>query len=74
MSSRRVRLSATFRWIGAQVDSGHVVSRGGGSVVVGTLRVGRVDGLRLVANGAAREGIDPVLARALTDAGYGERL
>jgi hypothetical protein len=36
--------------------------------VVARVRVGPADGLRLLANVATREGVDPALARSLTDA------
>lgn len=67
----RGRLAATLAWLGAQVDSGHVVGKvgaPGGAAVVARVRVGPREGPRLLANVAAREGIDPILARALTDA------
>jgi hypothetical protein len=73
----RARVAATLPWLGAQVESGLVVGEGGetgrtsapsGSAVVARLRVGRNDGPRVLANVATREGLDPILARALTDA------
>jgi hypothetical protein len=67
----RGRLVASFVWVGAQADAGTVVptaSDPGGVAALGRLRLGREDGVRLVGNVATREGLDPVLARALTDA------
>lgn len=67
----RARLSATFVPIGAQLETGHVMSSRKtetGSAVVARLRLGRVDGPRVLANIATREGIDPILARAITEA------
>jgi hypothetical protein len=65
----RARLSATLSVFGAQVDTAHVMgtSRNAGSAVVARMRVGRTDGARVVANVATREGIDPILARVLTE-------
>lgn len=66
----RGRASATLSWLGAQVDTGHVVggegSRGGAAVA--RLRLGRNDGPRVLVNVATRDGLDPILARALTEA------
>jgi hypothetical protein len=67
----RGRLAATTTWFGAQVESGHVLGdegTRGGSAVVGRMRVGRDDRVRVLGNVAAREGLDPILSRALTDA------
>jgi hypothetical protein len=68
----RGQLSATLAPIGAQVETAHVVggnaSSTDGSVVVARLRIGPSDGARVLANVATREGIDPILARALTEA------
>jgi hypothetical protein len=68
----RGRLAATLGFLGADVETGHVIAvdSGGpsGSAVVAHLRVGRLTGARVVANMATRDGIDPLLARALTDA------
>jgi hypothetical protein len=74
----RGRAAATLVWFGASADvatvlggeSDAAVARGtsNGFAAVGRARVGRADGLRLLANVASRAGIDPVLARALVDA------
>ncbi len=67
----RGRLSATFSAIGGEVDTAHVLGDAAstsGSVVVARVRIGPADGARVLANVATREGLDPVLARALSDA------
>jgi hypothetical protein len=67
----RSRLSARLAWLGAQVETGHVVKTGagrGGSAVLARVRVGRADGPRVYGNVATLYGLDPVLARALTEA------
>jgi hypothetical protein len=66
----RARISGSITWLGAQVETGHVVPVGGapgGDAVVARLRFGRSDGPRVLSNIATRGGIDPVLARALTE-------
>lgn len=70
-SLARGRLSATLSWLGAALDAAHVGRQAAvtsGSVIVAHVRVGKSDGPRVLANIAAREGVDPVLARALSDA------
>jgi hypothetical protein len=68
----RGRAAATLSWLGMSGDVATV--RGGddptedGVAAVGRMRLGRGDGLRLLANVATRDGLDPVLARALVDA------
>jgi hypothetical protein len=66
----RGRVSATLAPLGAQVETAHVIGGASatGSAVVARIRIGPTDGARLLANVATREGIDPVLARALTEA------
>jgi len=67
----RARLAATLAALGAQLETAHVAAGGGmtgGGVVVARMRIGRIDGPRVLANIATREGIDPILARALSDA------
>jgi len=74
----RARLSATLGWLGMSGDLARVFGEAGASTrspgrasgfaVVSRLRLGRNDGVRLLANIATRDGIDPVLARALVDA------
>jgi hypothetical protein len=68
----RGRVSATIAWLGASADLAAVLGgetrSADGMAAVGRARLGRVDGVRLLANVAARDGIDPVLARALVDA------
>lgn len=73
----RGRASASLAWVGlatdvarvfGEADSARGAGRASGTAVVARLRLGAREGLRLLANVAAREGIDPVLARALVDA------
>lgn len=74
----RARASASLPWLGASADLAHVfgergagdaeVGRASGFAAVGRLRLGPRDGVRVLTNVAARDGIDPVLARALVDA------
>jgi hypothetical protein len=74
----RGRAAATLVWLGASADvatvlggeSDAALSSGtsNGFAAVGRARLGTADGLRLLANVAARAGIDPVLARAVVDA------
>jgi len=68
----RGRVAATLSWVGLSGDVATV--QGGdddtenGFAAVGRMRLGRADGVRILTNVAAREGLDPVLARALVDA------
>jgi hypothetical protein len=63
----RGRFAGTLSWLGTQIDSAHVFGDAGvGSALLGRVRVGPLDGPRAYANAAIRDGIDPVLARALT--------
>ncbi len=74
----RGRAAATLVWLGASADVASVLGgesdaalssgTSNGFAAVGRARLGRADGLRLLANVAARAGIDPVLARAVVDA------
>lgn len=67
----RGRISATLAPLGAQLETAHVIGMDGattGSAVVARVRIGPSDGARVLANVATRAGLDPVLARALTDA------
>lgn len=61
----RTRAAASMPLVGFDVESGHTKR---GHAVTARARLGHADGLRLHANVAARDGIDPVYARALTDA------
>ncbi|MBX3201492.1 MAG: hypothetical protein KF894_25370 [Labilithrix sp.] len=64
----RGRVSATLAWFGGQLETAHVLGGAAeGSAVVVRMRIGPADGARVVSNVASRDGIDPVLARALTD-------
>ncbi|MDB5216403.1 MAG: hypothetical protein JWO86_4330 [Myxococcaceae bacterium] len=74
----RGRVAASLVWLGASGDVATVLGgnsdaatssgTSNGFAAVGRTRLGRADGLRVLANVAARTGIDPVLARALVDA------
>jgi len=74
----RGRVAATLSWFGASADVATVLGGEGDAAVatgtsngfaaVGRTRIGRTDGPRLLANVASRDGIEPVLARALVDA------
>ena len=61
----RARAAATTPILGLDAESGHTKV---GSAIAARLRFGREERLRLLANIAARGNVDPVLARALTDA------
>ena len=67
----RARLALSTGSLGASVDGAYVFGgesdRQGGTVAT-RARIGPRDGIRLLANVAARDGIDPVLARTLVDA------
>jgi hypothetical protein len=64
----RWRAAASERWIGFGGEGAHVLGGVPGTAIVARARVGQVDGLRFGATIAERTGIDPVLARLLTDA------
>jgi hypothetical protein len=68
----RARAAASHEWVGAFADAADVfkgdASTPRGVAVVARVRLGRSDGVRVLANVATRDGIDPVLARALFDA------
>jgi len=74
----RGRVAATLVWFGASADVAAVIGgdsdaavesgTSNGFAAVGRARLGRTDGPRLLANVASRDGVDPVLARALVDA------
>lgn len=68
----RARLAATLSWLGASADVAAVMDGSApgsrGFAAIGRTRLGPADGPRILANVAARDGVDPVLARALVDA------
>ncbi len=67
----RVRGTGSMRLLGLSLDGAHVTGEGRVASAwagEGRLRVGASDGLRVLGNVAVREGVDPVLARALSDA------
>jgi hypothetical protein len=57
-------------WVGSFTDVGRVFpwNGAGGVAAIDRFRLGRIDDLHLSASLAVREGIDPVVARLLTDA------
>jgi hypothetical protein len=61
----RTRGAATTHLLGLSAESGHTKD---GHAVSARARLGPAEGLRITANVAARDKIDPVLARALVDA------
>jgi len=66
----RARASATGRWGGLRGDVARVMlsSGGDGGAFVARARLGPETGLHLTAHVAERDGVDPLVARALTDA------
>jgi hypothetical protein len=65
----RWRGDTGFHWLGLGAEGAHVLGGGDpGYAVAGHLRLGPVTSWHLGVNVAGREGVDPVLARALTDA------
>jgi len=65
----RERATVTTRWLGLSGEGGHVVGTGAtGSAFTAHARLGRIDGLNVVGIVAARDGVDPIRARLLTDA------
>jgi hypothetical protein len=65
----RARASAGQTWAALRADFARVFSpkAGAGGALVASVRVGAVAGLHLSAHVAERDGIDPVVARALVD-------
>jgi hypothetical protein len=72
----RARAALGASWLGGSAEvarvffsegAGDAPGRPSGLAAVGRVRLGTRSGLRLVANVAARDGLDPVLARALVD-------
>ncbi|HEX8794529.1 MAG TPA: hypothetical protein VF765_26470, partial [Polyangiaceae bacterium] len=72
MAALRARASASGRWFGLRADFartfGSDAALSDGGAFVARMRVGRTTGLRLAARAAERDGIDPLVARALVDA------
>jgi hypothetical protein len=66
----RARASMSGPWVGLFADLGRVVTSPGGEggALVTGARLGPSQGLHVAAHVAERDGIDPVLARALADA------
>ncbi len=75
-AAARFRAAATAAWLGLSAEGAHVLRlaargpgiSGTGSVVATRARVGPARGLHLGLHAAGRSGVDPVLARLLTDA------
>lgn len=65
----RARLAASTPWLGLGADGASTIGDAPvrGVAAVARTRFGAVDGLRLMAGVATRAGVDPVLARLLTD-------
>lgn len=67
----RGRLAARTVWFGATVDAATLLRQDelrSGAAILGRVRLGKTDGVRVLGNVATREGVDPVLARALSNA------
>jgi hypothetical protein len=65
----RERATITTRWAGVSGEGGHVLGGGSaGTAFTARARLGRADGVNAVGIVAARDGVDPVRARLLTDA------
>jgi hypothetical protein len=65
----RWRGAGSTPWLGLGAEGAHVLGgEAPGYALAARLRVGPLTSLHFGANVAAREGVDPVLARALTDA------
>jgi hypothetical protein len=66
----RARAAATGDWVGFRADFARVFasSAANGGAFVGRARLGPAAGLNLVAHVAERDGVDPLVARALVDA------
>ncbi len=61
----RWRAAATFRLVGLGAEGASIMR---GHAIIARTRLGALDRLHLSANVAGRSGVDPVLARLLTDA------
>jgi hypothetical protein len=66
----RARAGATGHWVGLRVDFARVVEPSGapGGAFVARARVGPTSSLHLTTHVAERDGVDPLVARALADA------
>ncbi len=64
----RLRASASSGSVGGALDGGLVGGAAGGLAGSARLRLGALDRMRVLTDVAHRGGVDPVLARALTDA------
>jgi hypothetical protein len=70
LGAARARAAATSDWVGLRADFARVFasSRADGGAFVGRARLGPAAGFNLVAHVAERDGVDPLVARALVDA------
>jgi len=70
----RWRATSSLGWIGLGAEGAHVFGGAtpgaGGSAVVARARLGPSSGIHVGVHAAGREGIDPVVARLLTDAPF----
>lgn len=68
----RARIAGSLTWFGASGEGAWVFGSSAphGAVGLGRVRLGREDAVRILTNVAVRDGVDPVLARALTDAPF----
>lgn len=72
LGALRARASASGRWVALRADFARTFSAGSGSgdggAFVARMRVGPLTGLHLAVHAAERDGVDPLVARALVDA------
>jgi hypothetical protein len=69
LPSLRARAAASAPWLGLRADFARVVAGDGpGGAFVARARVGASAGLHVAVHVAERDGVDPVVARALVDA------
>ncbi len=67
----RWRAAASGAWVGLGAEGAHVLANGtdgAGTAVAARGRLGRADALHLSVLVAGRDGVDPIVARVLTDA------
>lgn len=70
LAALRARASASGRWVALRADFARTlgVSASDGGAFVARMRVGPATGLHLAVHAAERDGVDPLVARALVDA------
>jgi len=64
----RWRAAANASLVGLGGEGAHVLGAGSGTALTARARVGRIDGLKVALLASGRDGVDPIVARALTDA------